>query len=147
MKWIKILWKLHILEAATGGVLLKKNVACNFIKKEFLAQVFSFEFCEILKNTYFTEHLRKIASEIDMKIVERYHLSMFREEQIRSKRLRLFRVEKTEKICTFRSFHLHQNKYDHTNVNHEAIKTRVNIIFPFLSRSFKARFSRRNWHI
>ena len=120
---------------------------CNFIKKEFLAQVFFFEFCEILKNSYFKEHLRKIAFEIDMKIVERYHLSMFREEQIRSKRLRLFRVEKTEKICTFRSFHLHQNKYDHTNVNHEAIKTRVNIIFPFLSRSFKARFSRRNWHI
>ena len=70
---------------------------CNFIKKEFLAQVFSFEFCEILKNSYFIEHLRKIASEIDMKIVERYHLSMFREEQIRSKRLRLFRVEPGDK--------------------------------------------------
>ena len=28
--------------------------ACNFIKKETLAQVFSFEFCDIFKNTYFT---------------------------------------------------------------------------------------------
>ena len=27
--------------------------ACNFIKKEALAQVFSFEFCEISKNTFF----------------------------------------------------------------------------------------------
>ena len=27
--------------------------ACNFIKKEALAQVFSCEFCEIFKNTYF----------------------------------------------------------------------------------------------
>ena len=27
--------------------------ACNFIKKETLAQVFSSEFCEILKNTFF----------------------------------------------------------------------------------------------
>ena len=27
--------------------------ACNFIKKESLAQVFSCEFCEIFKNTYF----------------------------------------------------------------------------------------------
>ena len=32
--------------------------ACNFIKKETLAPVFSCEFCEILKNTFFIEHLR-----------------------------------------------------------------------------------------
>ena len=33
--------------------------ACNFIKKEALAQVFSCEFCEISKNTFFfIEHLR-----------------------------------------------------------------------------------------
>ena len=31
--------------------------ACNFIKKEALAQVFSCKFCEILKNTFYTEHL------------------------------------------------------------------------------------------
>ena len=27
--------------------------ACNFIKKETVAQVFSCEFCEIFKNTFF----------------------------------------------------------------------------------------------
>ena len=43
-------------EAATGDVLQKK--VCNFIKKETLAQVFPCEFCEIFKNTFFTEHLR-----------------------------------------------------------------------------------------
>ena len=31
--------------------------ACNFIKKETLAQLFSCEFCEICKNLFFTEHL------------------------------------------------------------------------------------------
>ena len=31
--------------------------ACNFIKKETLTQVFSCEFCEISKNTLFTENL------------------------------------------------------------------------------------------
>ena len=36
--------------------------ACNFIKKEALAQVFSCEFCEIFKNTFFTEHLRTTTS-------------------------------------------------------------------------------------
>ena len=33
--------------------LIIANVACNFIKKETLAQVFSCEFCEIYKNTFF----------------------------------------------------------------------------------------------
>ena len=32
-------------------------MACNFIKKEALAQVFSCEFCESSKNTFFTGHL------------------------------------------------------------------------------------------
>ena len=75
---------MHASEAATRGVLLKKLFleisknsqentcarvsfliklqACNFIKKETLAQVFSYEFCEISKNTFFTEHLRTTAS-------------------------------------------------------------------------------------
>ena len=39
-------------------------LACNFIKKETLAQIFSCEFCEISKNTFFTEHLWTIASHI-----------------------------------------------------------------------------------
>ena len=34
----------------------------NFIKIEALAQVFSCEFFEISKNTFFTEHLQEIAS-------------------------------------------------------------------------------------
>ena len=41
----------------------KVALACNFIKKETPAQVFSSEFCEISKNTFFTEHLWKTASE------------------------------------------------------------------------------------
>ena len=35
--------------------------ACNFIKKETLAQVFSCEFCELSKNSSFTEHLQATA--------------------------------------------------------------------------------------
>ena len=38
-------------EAATRGE------ACNFIEKETLSQVFSCKFCEISRNTFFTEHL------------------------------------------------------------------------------------------
>ena len=41
-----------------------RALACNFIKKETLAQIFSCEFCEISKNTFFTEHLWAIASHI-----------------------------------------------------------------------------------
>ena len=70
---------MFLSEAATGGVLLKgvpKHFA-NFTQKQvcqslFLnkvaglrpgnsAQVFSCQFCEIFKNTFFTEHLRATA--------------------------------------------------------------------------------------
>ena len=69
-----------ITEAATGGVLYKKVFlkllqnsqentcvsvsACNFIIKETLAQVFSYEFCKILKKISFTEHLLATACAI-----------------------------------------------------------------------------------
>ena len=36
--------------------------ACNFVKKEALAHVFFCEFCEISRNTFFTEHLQATAS-------------------------------------------------------------------------------------
>ena len=49
--------KLLRSEAATRGVLLQ---LC--LKKRTLAQVFSSEFCEISKNTFFTERLQPTAS-------------------------------------------------------------------------------------
>ena len=39
-----------------------KALGLQLYKKETLAQVFSCEFCEIFKNTLFTEHLRVTAS-------------------------------------------------------------------------------------
>ena len=41
----------------------KTPQACNFIKKETLAQVFSCGFCEISKNAFFIKHLWATASE------------------------------------------------------------------------------------
>ena len=38
--------------------------ACNFIKKDSLAQVFSCDFCEISKNTFFTKHIQTTASKV-----------------------------------------------------------------------------------
>ena len=52
----------HVLES------LLNNVAglqpCNFIKKKTPTQLFSSEYCEILKNPYFEEHLRMAPSVI-----------------------------------------------------------------------------------
>ena len=63
-------------EAATGDVLWKKvPEACNFIKNEALAQVFSCEFCEISKNNFFTEHLPTTASRENLKT------AIFKKEQ------------------------------------------------------------------
>ena len=39
------------------NILSNQPQACNFIKKETLAQVLSCEFCDISKNTFFTEHI------------------------------------------------------------------------------------------
>ena len=47
-------------EAADGGIQWEK--ACSFIKKETPTQLFSCEFSYILKNTFFTEHLRVTGS-------------------------------------------------------------------------------------
>ena len=44
-------------EAGARGV-LQNFAKFNFIKKETQVQVFPFEFCEIFKNTFFTEHHR-----------------------------------------------------------------------------------------
>ena len=49
-------------ENTCARVFLIKAEACNFIKKETLAQLFSYEFGEISKNTFFTEHLLTTAS-------------------------------------------------------------------------------------
>ena len=43
--------------------------ACNFIKKENLAQLLSYEFCKISKNIFFTELLRMTAPVIRCKIL------------------------------------------------------------------------------
>ena len=54
--------------------------ACNFIKIETLAQVFPCEFCEVSKNTYFTEHLWETVSicSISGPIIWRILLLLFR---------------------------------------------------------------------
>ena len=41
-----------------GDSLLIILKACNFIKKEGLKNVFSSEFCDFFRNTFFIEHLR-----------------------------------------------------------------------------------------
>ena len=42
---------------ARASFLIKLQASpCNFIKKETLAQVFSFEFCKISKKTFVIEH-------------------------------------------------------------------------------------------
>ena len=43
-------------------------MACNFIKKDALAQLFFCEFCKISKNTFFTKNLRVTASVIPFRV-------------------------------------------------------------------------------
>ena len=50
----KLFLKIHT-KTPVRESLFEETVACNFIKKETLAQVFSF--CEIFNNNFFIEHL------------------------------------------------------------------------------------------
>ena len=48
----------------------------NTSENETLAQVFSCKFCEIFKNTFFTEHFQVNASNIRMQVVVIYKLNL-----------------------------------------------------------------------
>ena len=56
----------------------------NFIKKETPTQVFSYEFCEILKNTFLTEHFQTTASDTSSaasSVLERNHQNSTKSNQ------------------------------------------------------------------
>ena len=55
---------LHIKKLSPALTCSYLPEACNFIKKETLAQVFSCQFCEISKNTFLTEHPRWLLLQI-----------------------------------------------------------------------------------
>ena len=58
LKSLKTLFLKSLYRSSFPEVSVKKKVAsaCNFIKKESLTQVFSYEFCEISKNTFFLQN-------------------------------------------------------------------------------------------
>ena len=75
---MKLPKKKNTTEAAAGSVRWKK--ACNFIEKGTPTQLFSCEFCYILKNTFFAEHLRVTTSDhrrCDIKKAENTDASVF----------------------------------------------------------------------
>ena len=113
-------------EATTGGVLYK-NVflkssqnsqentcarvcfliklqasACNFIKKETPPQVFSCEFCEVFRNIFFTEHLRRLLSEYlrrDYSLIG--HSPNFKSSIFSQTKKKETKIQKIKKILPF----------------------------------------------
>ena len=64
--FLKILQNVHENTCARVSFLIKLQVeACNFIKKETLAQVFFCEFCKIFKNSFFNRTPPVAASSVD----------------------------------------------------------------------------------
>ena len=60
-------------ESTCARVSFLIKLQANFIEKETLEQVFSYEFCEIAKDTFFTEHIRTTAP----KIFFEYHFIVY----------------------------------------------------------------------
>ena len=58
-------------------IFLIKLRACNFIKKETLAQVFSCEFCEIYKNTFF-HRTPLVAASVPYLCEDKKHMEILR---------------------------------------------------------------------
>ena len=60
LSWVILSWEFSIIRRSHRSCSVRKGVcrfqACNFIEKETLVQVFSCEFWEISRNTFFTEH-------------------------------------------------------------------------------------------
>ena len=94
-----------------------EDAACNFIKKETLAQVFSCAFCEILKNIFFTEHLWKTVSTWNKIKCQS------------SKHQRSIQTKKTELVC---------------QIVH-AIQTNLYHILPILSPKWNQKQTRRHF--
>ena len=63
---------LRIFGKFTRKHLCLRPEACNFIQIETLAQVFYCEFCEISKNTFFTENLWATASNNRRLMIKQY---------------------------------------------------------------------------
>ena len=61
-----LIWLKHLPEVFYQSLRLE---ACKFIKKETLAQVFSSEFYEIFKSTFFTGQLRATASVMGLTLI------------------------------------------------------------------------------
>ena len=59
----------HTYDRASFLMITLPATACNFIKKQTLAQMFSREFCEISKNTFFTKYLQATASYIYLPVI------------------------------------------------------------------------------
>ena len=70
LSWVSWLWVIsQTFRSSNSEVFCRKGVqAFNFIEKETLAQVFSCEFCEISKNTFFYRTPPVAASELCLKL-------------------------------------------------------------------------------
>ena len=109
------------------------NLVCNFIKKESLAQVLSCKFCEISKNTFFTEHLWTTASfifmtnQIILGVVQRNYIYPFNHDYlkiIREKNVYITSSNLLRSIAA--SYNNKNNKKNHNITKNEINKNNNN---------------------
>ena len=87
-------------------------LSCIFIKKETLAQVLSCEFCEISKNTFFTEHPWRTASELKENLIflklktvgKQYKTCISKKDKLLFLILRIFALLENSEAVFFTSY-------------------------------------------
>ena len=82
--------------------------ACNFIKKETLAQVFSCEFCLIFKDTFFTKYPRATTS-VFIKVISKKRKRNFKslEEEIKNLKMKFVPTEEISR-CNLKLLKMYQ---------------------------------------
>ena len=96
-------------------ILFYNKVACNFIIKETLTQVFSSEFCKISKNIFFTEDLQVTASKIACIMRKNNDNSYSGSGKLILYPLNLFNGHQV--ISASASRHQHSHWHRHSNIN------------------------------
>ena len=86
--------------------------ACNFIEKENLAKVFSCQFCEISKNSFFIEHLWCLLLELNVTVAQTKGAAIILNTEIR--------VSKGTFSCTLEVFENHS--FLHNNIETKVLR-------------------------
>ena len=120
--------------------LKKLPETCNFIKKEIPTKVFCWKFCEIFKNTFFTEHFTTTSSFCNLShsfILQRSFIYLFKPSFVRKikKRTHNFAIFSFCKFILYSILWTHFTDQNIKTRNHVSVARKSNCIYQIKFRT------------